>query len=597
MKRFKDFSISKKLSTGFLALVAVMLIVGAVGVFGMIKINNADTYLYEVQTAPIKQIYEANRNLLLIRSDIRAAIIYAGDEQMVEQYYQSYQSEYETYETNIQEYAKTISNPDTLQLYEEATALIKDTYVPALEESFASAKAGNADEALDTLINVTDDISIIYDNLNKIVDNRMVSAKSTSDENETTSLTLTVVLIVVIALGAGTAALLGRTISNSISNPIRQVVDAAEEIALGRININLSELDSKDETGILAAAFTKMLEGIRKQVMVAELISNGDFTQSVPLRSGEDALGLALQKIEADLSTTLKTINTAADQVNSGATQVSDGAQALSSGATEQAATIEQLNASITSVAEQAEQNADSVRSASGHVNQVGTSVAESNEYMLRLTTAMGEISTASEKIASVTKAIEDIAFQTNILALNAAIEAARAGNAGKGFAVVADEVRTLAARSAEAAKETAVLIGQSSEKVSDGEKLVTETARLLSDVAQKAQLVEQAIQEVESASSEQAAAIEQINQGLSQVSAVVQTNAATAEESSASSEELAAQAQILQQSVSKFKLSQGIGEETHFYNMPELQPDSETMIDRKNSGRSLTAPGSLGKY
>jgi len=41
-------------------------------------------------------------------------------------------------------------------------------------------------------------------------------------------------------------------------------------------------------------------------------------------------------------------------------------------------------------------------------------------------------------------------------------VEAARAGTVGKGFSVVAEEVRSLAAKSAEAAKNTGGLIGRS---------------------------------------------------------------------------------------------------------------------------------------
>ncbi len=134
---------------------------------------------------------------------------------------------------------------------------------------------------------------------------------------------------------------------------------------------------------------------------------------------------------------------------------------------------------------------------------------------------------------------IEDIAFQTNILALNAAVEAARAGSAGQGFAVVAGEVRNLSARSADAAKQTAQLIGNTVKAVSEGKRQTAETAGILKEIADKSILVEQVMEEIESASLEQAKAMEQILGGLSQVSAVVQSNAAAAEESSASSEEL----------------------------------------------------------
>lgn len=556
MKRFRDMNISQKLLTGFLSMVVFMVIVGAVGAYGMIQINNMDTYLYEKQTAPIEDIYDANSSLALIRSEARGGMIYAGNAQKVDEYYQKYLNEKKEYDVAIEKYRKTMYLPESVKMYEETSKLIETVFVPALEKSFASAKAGDRDGAVNAMVEITNEMNTIYGNHEKMVEARMEEAKRTSDSNTSIAMILLIVLIAVNLIGAIGAILLGRKISQSICVPIGRVADAAGDIALGRIDIDLSDVNSKDETGVLAAAFTEMLEGIRKQVKVAELISNGDFTQPVPLRSNEDVLGLSLQKIEDDLSSTLLIIRAAADQVNTGSEQVSAAAQALSSGATEQAASVEELNASIVSVAQQAEQNAISVKKAMDYVYEAGVGVQEGNKCMQDLNQAMREIGASSQEISRITKLVEDIAFQTNILALNAAVEAARAGSAGKGFAVVADEVRNLAAKSAQAANQTTDLIQKSVTTVSHGERLAEETLKILITVEEKAQMVDQSIREVEASSSAQAVAIEQINNGLSQVSAVIQTNAATAEESSASSEELATQAQALQSEVVKFKLA-----------------------------------------
>ncbi|MBE5977742.1 MAG: HAMP domain-containing protein [Paenibacillaceae bacterium] len=555
MKKFKDFSITRKLLTAFISIIAIILFVGIVGIVGMVRINIMDTYLYEHQTAPLRELINASTSLNQIRADSRGMIVYAGDAKELETLEQTYNSHKETFLKSFDIYKASITNPNTILIAEELRQLFTDTYVPAIDKAIAEAKQGNSKGALAILTDQEDDIVKIFEDFNQLVEKRMEAAQDTSQNNDRTAGFLTLALIIIVAAGAGAALYLSFRISAMISKPITQIVEAAKKIALGHVDVDLNEIDTKDETGQLANAFTEMIHGIRKQVLVAEEISNGDFTQEVPLRSDKDILGLALRKIENDLNKTLLLISTAAEQVNTGAEQVSSAAQALASGSTEQAATVEELNASIATVARQADQNATNVRLAAGYVHQTGTGVQESNSHMQNLNGAMEKISNASERISNITKVIEDIAFQTNILALNAAIEAARAGNAGKGFAVVADEVRNLATKSAEAAQETATLIMHSVEAVSEGGHMASEAARILKEVSEKSRLVEQAIQEIENASAQQVIAIEEINQGLSQVSSVVQTNAATAEESSASSEELAAQSVTLQQEVSKFIL------------------------------------------
>ncbi|RKH42817.1 methyl-accepting chemotaxis protein [Corallococcus sicarius] len=53
-----------------------------------------------------------------------------------------------------------------------------------------------------------------------------------------------------------------------------------------------------------------------------------------------------------------------------------------------------------------------------------------------------------TEKIAGITRTVQDLADQSNVLAINAAIEAARSGEHGRSFAVVAREMRSLSSQS-----------------------------------------------------------------------------------------------------------------------------------------------------
>jgi methyl-accepting chemotaxis protein len=350
-------------------------------------------------------------------------------------------------------------------------------------------------------------------------------------------------------------------VSSLITKPIIMISNRMRELSEGDLNTAIPIIKSKSEIGVLFNALDSTILSLKTYISDIsynlEKMSDGDMTVQVTILYSGDFLPIknSIENISSSLNDALSQINFAAQQVNSGAGQVSNGAQALSQGAAEQAGSVEELVATLETISKQTNSNAAGASKARELSEKAADEVNDGNVQMNNMINAMNEISNASAEISKIISVIDDIAFQTNILSLNAAVEAARAGAAGKGFAVVADEVRNLAAKSAEAAKNTTALIETSIRKIEEGAKFADSTAASLGEIVSSVNEVKELVIGIDSASAEQASSLTQIALGMEQISSVVQTNSATAEESAAASEELSGQASMLESLIKKFKL------------------------------------------
>ena len=376
-----------------------------------------------------------------------------------------------------------------------------------------------------------------------------------------------IIFIVIVAAGLAIAVvttMIGKIITNSITEPVKQIDAAVASLRKGELsNVEMLTYESEDEFGDtirnLKEAMGILADYVREISVEVKAIAQGDLT-----RNGDeitDFLGdfselkTSLLYILKRFNSTLTEISNLAEQVSSNSSEVENASKSLADGATEQAGVIEELNATIDTVVDMAEDTAKETQNASARVKASANKANEEKEKMNELLTEMEHITEISKEIGNIITDIEDIASQTNLLSLNASIEAARAGEAGRGFAVVADQIGKLAADSAKSAVNTRDLIDKTLVEIEKGNTITRTTAdafnQIITDMESFAELAENTMEKANS----QAESLEQIGQGIEQLSGVVQGNAASSEENTAISINLAEGAAKMHDRVNIFKL------------------------------------------
>lgn len=335
--------------------------------------------------------------------------------------------------------------------------------------------------------------------------------------------------------------------------------EAREESALAKLEIYTVGVLAVLLSLGLAAVLSRSIAGpIHDCIQVMARIAHGDLTTPIDT-TRKDELGqllCALQSMQSQLTTVVADVHAISHAVSRESSEIAAGNKALSDRTVNQASALEQTAAAMEDFNAAVHRNAAGAEEANLVAQKASTVANAGGDVVAKVVDTMQGINASSQKIGDIVSLIDSIAFQTNILALNASVEAARAGTQGKGFAVVATEVRSLAARSAQAAKEIKSLIAVSMERVELGADLANQAGHTMGEVLDSINLVAAYVARISAESAEQSTAVTQIKEAINQLDGVTQKNAAMVEEMSGTAHHLSGESSRLMRSVSVFKIN-----------------------------------------
>lgn len=550
--------LKERISYGYRKVIIMMLISGALSVV-IIGVLFANMLNY------VERVQRADTAVKICRLNVNSAA-----RNIREMALNSDTSTYDSYEQNVED---QLAEVDAELKALKGTGVVSAELYKEYSDSLAAwgnvgysimeqIKSGKIDEATVAIINECTPALDKTVEIGKKLD-------EVTDQASNRAVRITVILafagIGVIVVCLILAVLLARKtagrVMETILVPLHQIEDVAQELTEGNLHSTL-EYHSEDEIGRLAHSMRKSIRILGSYVddidRAMKQFSEGNFDVQPQVEWKGDFIGIlnSFMAFEKSMADTVKGIQHVSDEVFEGAEQVASSSSDLADGATNQAAVVEELTATVENVSEQVAQNSKTAKEISGRVDELGNSILDSNSKMREMVDSMNEINVASKEIDKIIATINEIAAQTNLLALNASIEAARAGEAGRGFAVVANQVNVLADQSAQAAKESSLLIETSVKAVEKGMVIAGQTAAKLEEVAQSSKTITEEVANIADTLETQTTEIYQINQGIEQINDVVQTNSATSEECAAASQEMSNEAENLRGLIQKFKVA-----------------------------------------
>ena len=559
---FNFKSIKTKLLSAFSLVIILVILLGIYNFSVIMKSNQEAKNVVEKELPLLIANQQMELTMANRISTARGYVLFGGD----------YKDRFNAYTEQGKEYEAVVrsirDSKEFEQLIEQTVAwrMMIDT------EVFQEYDKGNEEAAMRNLNASAGTIREIMAGYEKMAKDSQTTINEIESEivanGEATLRIVTIVTVLVILLSTAAALLT----ANSISKPVRIVMDRMNRMADGDLSGEPLESRSKDEVGQLVTAVNEMGDNTRRLVNEINVVSGSVTGQSEELTQSATEVKAATYQI----ATTMY--------------ELAAGSEAQASHASD----LSQVMESFTLKVEGANEKGERIQRSSEevlHMTSEGNRLMESsNQQMVKIDQIVQEavrkiqgLDAQSQEISKLVDVINGIAGQTNLLALNAAIEAARAGEHGKGFAVVAEEVKKLAEQvSVSVTDITSIVESIQYESSSVAEALqggyeevekgteqiqisnktfgninnaVTEMARHIQTVSENLADIMASSQEMGGSVEEIAAITEEAAAGVEQTSASSQQTSSSMEEVAGSAEQLAKLAEELNGLVHQFKI------------------------------------------